>query len=856
MIEWNEYVSGLLKSGTDFDNLTISLDDGAHALEIPPLIRASILMLDRMTERQGILNVLVFPEKSQSIFIFTLMKLFHNISQGKISSSYSPQNFLPGEKLKVGNAVVEYLGFEEENGKAYILIRCADILQFRAPANDIIYQKASTNRKLSKYTSFQGAVQKAEAALGSGSEGLSMIVKMKTHMENSVFAVTSVAGVKEQLAECRIGGRRVTDLFYIAQTDFEGKLSNISPGQMSGIPAIVFASDLYAVNAAVDRGCRVQSVIIDGSNLNSLLNQLDALDGLIHLGVPVACVTDTADSFELEQLAARKFNIWRWDQDSITQQLCEKVPLSMNRCAENCIGHSLTWLKTKAPEISGTMKILAAHRHETKEQSPAIMQLYERLNGLTFDALREIAEPPDLNRDIALQKLQNCEEILRTERMYLSPTQMHDYESAISNLRTVYGYGYVFQKKMMLQELLEEREDKKVYIVIPERANKDRIQSYWNLWCRRNHMGSKAVVLFPSEYYTREPGEIRLTVICGWLKRAIMRKIIYSYVTNEYVVLLYDYEERWKKHDTRKWERALSNTSNREIIEKVFSTDDLTVSTKRFTPKSAEEDKPEEPDELGEIELILRENRFKRYVNGDHTGQESVPAIPVSFIGGYLAFYRTGHKLISATKIITENSDKIGTPLPSEVREGDFIVVREADQDMIRELADLALSNSGEAGARELSSKWREALNIELTFCTEEELYERFRAAGCNRGFATFKRWVEDEDLIAPQTKEDLKLIAEVTGNQTLRERLDDVFKAVTTVRNAHNLAGRKLSERLRNTLAAELKKFDRIDPFNFWEPISLDLEEIGSVKVLKVTDTGSEIMVDAGNTNRLIEGE
>ena len=55
-------------------------------------------------------------------------------------------------------------------------------------------------------------------------------------------------------------------------------------------------------------------------------------------------------------------------------------------------------------------------------------------------------------------------------------------------------------------------------------------------------------------------------------------------------------------------------------------------------------------------------------------------------------------------------------------------------------------------------------------------------------------------------------------------------------------------------TLANELKKYEDIDPFNFWNPIDMDIEGIGSVKILKIIDIGSEVEVESTDTNRLIE--
>ena len=66
MIEWNEYINNLLEKKNDFDNLRISLDDGVISTNVPPIIKASISLLEKMAEHQGKLNVLVLPEKKDA----------------------------------------------------------------------------------------------------------------------------------------------------------------------------------------------------------------------------------------------------------------------------------------------------------------------------------------------------------------------------------------------------------------------------------------------------------------------------------------------------------------------------------------------------------------------------------------------------------------------------------------------------------------------------------------------------------------------------------------------------------------------------------------------------------------------
>ena len=110
-MEWSDYLKKLIEDENNFDGITLSLDGGVNVIAVPPIIRASIFMLDKMLENQGKHQVIVFPEKVQSIFIFSIVYLIHNIIDGKIKQKYDPHSFTPGEKLKIGNAVVEFVCF-------------------------------------------------------------------------------------------------------------------------------------------------------------------------------------------------------------------------------------------------------------------------------------------------------------------------------------------------------------------------------------------------------------------------------------------------------------------------------------------------------------------------------------------------------------------------------------------------------------------------------------------------------------------------------------------------------------------------------------------------------------------------
>ena len=164
MFEWNEYLEYLLNERSEMDGLTISLNGEVGPTAVPSIIKSSVSLLEKMSDHQGKLNVIVFPEKRETLLTFVLMVLFHSIIAGKVESSYDPKTFNEGDRLKVGNAVVEYQGTEERDNRLYIRIGLADGMRYTAPAELFpVFQKVETKRRLSKFESYASAIKEVLA---------------------------------------------------------------------------------------------------------------------------------------------------------------------------------------------------------------------------------------------------------------------------------------------------------------------------------------------------------------------------------------------------------------------------------------------------------------------------------------------------------------------------------------------------------------------------------------------------------------------------------------------------------------------------------------------------------------------
>lgn len=861
MLDWQDYITKYLSETRSFDGITLACDDLSNDFDVPPVIKASILMLDKMQKNQGQLNIIVFPEKNQSIFIFTLIQLLNNISEGKIKKTYNPEAFIPGEKLKLGNATVEFLGINYNDGKPRISLRNSDLLRYEAPLELLPFMQRTTKKTLSPHKKFQEEKKKAQDQINSTDSGnmyLRLLADYKTHMESSIVYMTSIITAKEMLSNYKLCGKAVKDAILVGQANYEGKIKNVGAGQLEGVPAIVLAPDLYAVSALVQNKHPIQSILIDGSNANALLSQLDALDELIRTGCPITCVTDIVSSFDLQSFLDRGFNLWRWDETSITNQLYDATPLLMDRKIKNCAKKEVDYCSVPGYEISTAIRLLYTHRSETQNASAQMLKLFDTLFSMAFTALRETV--PFEKADCAQKQdmLDECKAWLSQEQDYLSNSVFSDFNTIIDSLKKAYTFGYTLPKCEAMRDHLYSMNNQRVALIVPERSNKGRTSRYWNRQCRLHDLSMEIDVFYPAEYYSLSTELYDTTIVVSWMKRAIMKKVLFSYITTRYMVLLYDYEKRWQNYDTKKWTSTLNKTNNREVIKRSFSKDISQISTSRFDVPGQDSDDEHLTDEYNEIELILKENKYRQYIarDGQRPGNEPVEAIPVSFVGGYLSFYRVGHKIISASEIIEHDADSIESKFPKDLHLGEFVVVREADKDIVRELADIILQKSGKTEAREVASIWKEALAMETPFLSYEQIFDRLQSVGCERSYPTVRTWLTDKEMIAPQTKQDLEHIAAATGNGVLKEKLPQVYESAQIVKKAHIQAGKALSQQLRKRIVNALEEYGNIDPFNIWEPIEMTVEGIGQVRILKVIDIGESVVVDATDTNRLINEE
>jgi hypothetical protein len=848
---WSNYLISILERETALDDLALSLD-GERYETMPSILKASILLTDKLLE-SGKRNMFVFPEQRTSAFIFMLLRTLHNIAEGRINRDYDPYAFTPGEKLKFRNSVVEFdcIETDETSGVERIWVKTRDtrmgIVLETAP-----FLQHVTTRLLSndatfcrEYHQFMGEIQqnRSRAFLQSLSD-------YKTHLDGASVFVAPILSTKNLLLNTYLNSEKISDTLLLAQSDVEGHVKNMTAGQLSGTPAIVLCQDLYTVCEAMNSGLAVNELYIEASQ-SIIDNQLDALDDLITKDKSIILMSDQMNLVDYSCLESRLFNIWTWNEQTITPELHEGSSRIDVR-VQNARTKKVRYIDVSCPEICNALFSLNKNKLLIETQSAAIIQVFQDLLEISLTALRTVTPFSNSMRVIGI--LEKCSTTLEHEQAFLRTDLHEELCSVIENLILFYTSPYEPPKAAALTELLKSADYETIYVVIAQNTDKSEIA----LSIKNAEISDdiNLIVSNPSEYAQSEVSNKSLTVIAGWLNRNTMNKLLNSNITPEIVTFLYEIEKSWKNGYTQYTmeQQKRSNAMNASILASIENelADDYEEKTKGPWATGDGNNEYSELEELDEIELTLRQNKYRSYISP--TGEDSIAAIPVSFVGDLIAFYRMGHTLLTATKLINEDYDKIEEVKPVDIQTGDFVIERETQRDLIRDIADVILKNSNCLELRDTAYKWKEALEVESVFYDADIICEKILAVGCTRAKTTIHNWLTDDSMITPLSKDDIVYIAKAMDDEVLLEMVEQVFEAGKKIKSAHIQAGHHLAEKLRVNLAEGLSEVGNLDGFNVWQPIEVEIENIGTIKLLKVIDVGAEVLVDSTSTNRLID--
>lgn len=781
----------------------------------------------------------------------------------------SDSDFSQGDKLKMGNAIVEYVGVSSDTGGAIVLYNPkAPIKHTLTLEQSLLLQKTDSNRRLSPSKKFHEELKAIKESAGSAQSDEKLVNELKRKKTYSDTTIVYIGALNKTELFCKqtaVGGSSLSDSLLCSRIEWDSETELphyglIGKGQYSGVPSLAIAYDLKDIMAlGADCLNALKAVVVDADNLGSFIeSNLEEVRALRDRRIPMIVIVSNANSETALPLRKEGFVEWRWNDRTL-----RKWEPNLDSSTLNPKHGFFSNLMTKCDNCSRFKIQLTTCKDEVIDALCECMDSLDKLLGSDYgdetieDVRRELwmvllcfirAVIPysELSHLPGQEDGDTWESAIHRRKGYLSSEARKLFLRAISIVN-----GLLLEKGCPKEQLLRDRifalEPGEQLTIVTRTSNESAdAAEYWKSQIDADVWPGINFIPFASFKAQKTPVRGRV-IIPGWLGRDRMASVVYGYnAPIAELLLIQGCETNWYVNQSNAWKRSLIN---RDDTARVLSMPGVCYkrqlgSLPEPLPVAHERTPIEENEEKWKLRTYSRHE-----ARGDERNQ-SVDAIPVRYAEDLIAFYRDRSALIDVTRVIEIGGMAVRRRVGDDngLKEGSFVLLRETDKDVIEQLADQLYLKDKSEQTRHMAQAWRKALE-ELYVCRgfiDRAVYEDLTLHGMDKGYQAFKTLRGDPDKIAPgrnkgEIEETIKAIARALGKPSLESQSSGIADAALAVQNAHRSAGRNLSRMLGDAFARYLSDSNVSKPEDIWEPIPFDLEELGDVKLYRIVEIDRE---------------
>ena len=848
-----------------------NLDEKA---ELNPLIKSSVFITLEAIYNSSLNKriVIVFPCALESAAWVSslatpwiMKKDFENNVDLKIKVT-------KGQKVLLNGCVVEYVGevFEKYLNITTVKVKCSNG-NYQFPIDHILEIHPITgDRPLDSIEKIKSYRYK-EAIEGNFDEILAINTKgNRQFFSDNIVLVSKIASIEKFINSKYINGNRIVDLFLWGKISITGEPVLMNQTKYQADPSCLVASDFNRLYEYLSNKRElVKAVCIDGVE-QCTKQHLDVLDYVIEQDIPIIAITEMSEVEYMNHFIDRDFTIWHWNRNLVKEaykyyNINETSQFhSLDDRFINYISGEVKIIECSYPlleDLFNKLKILDKHVKEL--ENPLIVDITDKIRWGVFSISRFLHIPDKNWVGKYGSEMQDYFSELEGHKLWFKKDTNELIEDIIDDFLKLIKSLFVetgnkIEKIGDLFFFLEE--DERTMIVLSDEKNALRAMDYWETKIQKSKRNNIKFSFYDSLEDDIKGFTPHMIVVCGWLNQKKMHRLLHLFLTPEIRLLFYPFECEWFKNACKKWQKTNDFTKNNSKVIDILG---IKSSKTNHEDNSSSFDKEVDFQEISfidEFELKRREQHYKRYIAGNLT-REAIKAKQLTFSNKRFAFVSESHKLLVLSDFIIKDNplmeDKIPRKTISHIRNGDYVLFRDSDRDIIREVADEGLEKEGLGHLREISGLWQDALRTRFGMLGKDFnlLADFLKKHGCKRHPVTIKNWIIDETMIAPNDKIDRRIIMDALG---LLDKFELMEEAIAKVRSAHLQA----SSFLIRKLVAELPQIIKIqkEKYGFTScSLEVDMEHLGKISILRVSEIGEQWLdIQPGYVNRLLveEGE
>lgn len=803
---------------------------------------------------------IVLPSEDWNIYPLLFTKALMNAHSEENTSDSIIYNILPGQKLRLGKAVVQFQSLDQENNRITFIVGKTDPTQVSVPISGFVYMFEKCEGALSKWETWIDAYKQAKYAVEHNPE----FVSNRTTGKNTLMMLTSKNDFKKTVAEIKVNNQELQSLITYGEIDLgcENNFKLYNKGKLNCIPAISVSSKLSEMSELLetidDTSC-INSIYVTNDKISEIVNNNSDFISCLRTEIPFVVFLAESDYENIGKLHDYGFKLWHWKPSTINNKVFIQkqynpsgvfgnIPEKVKNAATASFSARLLQVDQYKQNLSYIKKLskMTEDKDSSLRQITRMIWAYQNnLKSLSFingnvidsfnDDLRKIED--DWNKIKASYKGQELYDLI---------------EYLIKSFSELSG-NYNFKESLIKEILMEEDyKNKKVLFILPD---KDYYERNINFEINSINKFKTIDICCLNEFYRKLEKEFStydyvFVTWFDWFDRNDYLKIKQSYCYKKLIYILFDFENKWRNALIKQIDNFIPH---KEVISNGKF---VGLSKKDYLEVAFDFD---EEEELEDKYTAVADLNYSRDVlnatiksASDLNTNETIECIPVLLSNKKIAYFHPNHDVMDITALLFDDNSNPQKKEVNDIRKGDRILIRQSGKDIIHEKADELMKANHETGLRNQTWRWTRLLQEIAKKQRIKAIVDKIQDLGGSCAYQQLRYWLTGES-ICPRNQQTLIAIGQIYNDCYPNDSIDEkylsevnkIYEAGKKVQTYHQQAGRWLTKELKD-------KVDSIKAISRSKDSRGIIEGIGEITIYKVEDILEKTEINKWELNRI----
>lgn len=638
-------------------------------------------------------------------------------------------------------------------------------------------------------------------------------------LKHRICLVTKYTSFDSAVNHLLLNHSKIEEYFKAARIDDHGDVTEHHP--------LLLVNNFTKLILHLSQKQTISTIIIDG--FNSVIPRGDFSDIDREFRIPFVLVTDLSELESFKEIRNHDFEFFNFTDEDLS------ITLPINGSPFGNFEKKFLKAKhfkvTKSVCANSDVEVLANEIHSLPQDDSddSITTIRISLIGL-LNILSRLSYLPTNNQILHLrQRIENIRAQYLKSRTWLGEAYASVEKALGSAARFVKTLeeGQAPEKCTHLRKFLQQDYN---YIICVTDAEKEALRTALPL--------HPVQIISVSDVGDNLINDGVRAILIGWPKWTNMNRIITSFVFDELLVLFYPFENRYYSSLQRRNKENYENAKSTWRRPKRQDDDRIQTSNGRLFEdlKPGQNNEPFLSNDIAEYELAIDRTVYSRYLSkGNLT--ESCKAKRINFENETFLYATESHKFLIINDLIESSKDaaSIQTKKYESLQLGDIIALIDTETDVLVEIVQKITKPAEFQKIKRWTDLWKTVLRdyflkIGNNFA---KLIAELAKQGCKRHPSTIRTWLQDDNRIGPEDKDDLLRIALVTESTELYDNIDVTRDAISQMTGWRM----KASDLVRDRIRRQLQKIADHSIIN----ASIEIPDLGRVVILKVNDLSSQ---------------